>query len=383
MTSLHERLLATNSLLHVSAAGAGLRLQTALWDTPGASAYLVGFFTPYARTQLHSFLGHAPETSYCSSEVAYDLAMASYLRAAEHRIVEGSLGNPVGIGITAAVASSRLSRGGHRAHVVIITHDVIREFVVEFENGAGIDARIAHDEQLRDRVLVELGLVLDGSAIASKEASTVATERFYRYPVFDTNGRRYPASGDAAGIYLPATLNPIHDGHRLMCRVAESRGLSAPGEARFAKYLVSSCSPHKGNLSVQEMLFKAGMLRAERWRNESRMVEFTRDEPLFLDKARKRPGSIFLIGADTMMRMLETGWGPNIVDMLSEMRKLGTRFWVMDRQQDGNLLSCRDIEVPSPFQTLFEPLDGQLDISSTELRLAETRSTERRAIGAI
>lgn len=368
MATLHETLLAANTLLHVSTTGAGLRLQTALWDTPGASAYLVGFFTPYARTQLHSFLGHAPETSYCSSEVAYDLAMASYLRAAEHRVVEGLLGSPVGVGITAAVASSRLPRGEHRAHVVIMTCEAVREFVVELENGAGADARREHDEILRERVLLELGRTLDGTAAGSSEASAVATERFYRYPVFDTNGRRYAASGAAAGVYLPATLNPIHEGHRLMCRAAESRMHSAPGGVRFAKYLVSSSSPHKGSLSVQEMLSKAGMLRAERWRDESRMVEFTRDEPLFLDKARKRPGSIFLIGADTMERMLEAGWGPDIIDMLSEMRNLGTRFWVMGRQLDGRLLTCRDIEVPWPHQTLFEPLDGRLDVSSTELR---------------
>ncbi len=369
MESLHETLLTTKSLLHVSTTGAGLRLQTALWDTPGASAYLVGFFTPYARTQLHSFLGHSPETSYCSKEVAFDLAMASYLRAAEHQVVEGVEGEPVGVGITAAVASTRVPRGEQRAHVVIMAWNQMHHFEVPLTKSAGVEARRTHDETISQAVLAELQNVLREQRAPVQRHSETAMGRFYGYPVFDTNGRRYPAS-ESPGVYLPATLNPIHDGHRMMCRVAEERMHSAPGGARFARYLVSSTSPHKGRLSVQEMLKKAGMLRAERWRDESRMVEFTRDEPLFLDKARKRPGSVFLIGADTMARMLEPGWGPDIAEMLSEMQNLGTRFWVMGRKLGDRYLTCRDVEVPWPHQNIFEPMEGRLDVSSTELRAA-------------
>lgn len=368
MESLHETLLATKSLLHVSTTGAGLRLQTALWDTPGASAYLVGFFTPYARTQLHSFLGHTPDSSYCSEDVAFDLAMASYLRAAEYQVVEEVNGEPVGVGITAAVASTREPRAEQRAYVVILTSDRVEMTEVPLKKAVGGDARRLHDERIAQVVLSRLQLVLMGQGQKVSGNARDAMGRFYRYPVFDTNGRRYPASLESPGVYLPATLNPIHEGHRLMCRVAEERMHSAPGGARFARYLVSSASPHKGRLSVQEMLKKAGMLRAERWRNESRMVEFTYDEPLFLDKARRRPGSVFLIGADTMARMLEPGWGLNVADMLSEMKNLGTRFWVMGRKVEDGYLTCRDLEVPWPHQNLFEPMEGRLDLSSTELR---------------
>ncbi len=371
MSDLHKALVQQQVQLHVSTTGAGLRMQTQLWDVPGASQYLVGFFTPYARSQLQGFLGHPPEASYCAPEVALDLAMASYLRAGEHAVMEGVSPNPIGVGVTASVASERLPRGEHRAHVALITKSCIHCFNVELERGVGAAARVAHDVFLRDRVLKELQAVVLAKTASSAACEELALERFYRYPVFDTNGRRYPAQPQNAGVYLPATLNPIHDGHRLMCRAAEARMHWAPGPIRFARYLVSSSSPHKGRMSVQEMLVKAGMLRAERWRDESRVVEFTRDEPLFLDKARKRPGSVFLIGADTMRRMLDPAWGLDVTDMLTEMRNLDVHFWVMERNVEGEVLGCRDVAVPWPYQALFQPLEGRLDVSSAELRAAK------------
>lgn len=142
---------------------------------------------------------------------------------------------------------------------------------------------------------------------------------------------------------------------------------NGPGKIKV-RYLVSSSSPHKGKLTVQEMLLKAGMLRAERWLGQSRSVEFTHDEPLFIDKARKRPESVFIIGADTMGRMLDPQWGPEIESMLLELKNLGVKFLVMGRVIEGEWKTCRDFYVPWPHGNLFEPLEGRIDLSSTQLR---------------
>lgn len=369
---LHDLLRTGNCLLHVSAAGAGPRLLASIWDNPGASDYLVGFFIPYATTQLDSFLGHPPENSYCSKEVAFDLAMASFIRAAEHRVIERLSGGPIGVGVTASVASAKMPKGEQRAHIVMITHDRVRHLEIDFEKAIGKGARIAQDEAIAGVVNREMELLLSitTNEIPGEDAQ-FALERFYRYPVFETNGTRHPKSNSEGGLYLPATLNPIHDGHRTMCQVAEAHLHPNGAGHRCARYLVSSTSPHKGTLSVQEMLLKAGMLRAERWRDQSRMVEFTRDEPLFIDKARKRPGSLFLIGADTMIRMLEPGWGPDVAEMLGEMKQLGVSFLVMGRQIEEKYVTCRDVDVPSPYGSLFQPLEGRVDVSSTEIRTRE------------
>jgi nicotinic acid mononucleotide adenylyltransferase len=367
MTQLHEILLETKSLLHVSATGAGPTLQKEVWSTPGCSAYFIGCFIPYRRTQLHSFLGHEPDDSYVDLSVAIDMASASYMRASEAKVVENIDGHPVGLGITAAVASNRMPHGEHRAHIVAITKDRVVHRPVLLPKSEGREAREYHDALIATAALKLLTDALAGTDIegcVEKEA----LERFYLYPIFHTNGTRRKASeAREREIYLPATLNPIHDGHRTMCRAAEDTFSPAAGRVK-ASYLVSSVSPHKGRLSVQDMLFKAGMLRAERWKKESRMVEFTHDEPLFLDKARKRPGSVFLIGADTMQRMLDPKWGPDIPAMLLELKNLGVKFLVMDRLVDDKLLTCRNVPVPWPHGDLFDPLAGRVDISSSELR---------------
>lgn len=370
---LHDLLIQTNSLLHVSSTGAGPSLQRDLWGIPGCSQYLVGFFTPYARTQLHSFLGHPPEDSYVTMSVAYDLAMASYIRSAEHKVETVSSGNPVGIGITAAVASSRIPRGDQQAFICIVTSDAILETSIVFDKAVGAEERLNQDGIISKTVLVLLTQALRGDVSAEVLAKNQGTalERFYRYPVFLTDGTRHPRTeGGGNSAYMPATLNPIHDGHRTMAAAAE-KYLSPEGPGTIkVSYLVSSTSPHKGQLSVQEMLLKAGMLRAERWKghSHSRSVEFTHDEPLFLDKARKRPNSVFVIGADTMQRMLDPKWGPSIDALLSELKNLGAKFLVMGRVVDGAFMTCRDIKVPWPHGNLFEPIEGRVDLSSSEIR---------------
>jgi nicotinic acid mononucleotide adenylyltransferase len=369
--SLHDLLWQTKSLLHISATGAGPGLQFNLWGQPGCSEYLVGFFTPYAKTQLHSFLGHEPDDSYVSESVAYDLAMASYIRSAEHKSVWGGEGNPVGVGITASVASNRIPRGEQRAHICVITQNMVLKHKVPLHKGEGRVMRIQHDAEVTRAATLMLTQALT-KPWETPETHQEALDRFYRYPVFNTNGTRLPrTSGGEGAVYLPATLNPIHDGHRSMAATAEEQ-LSPSGPGRIqVSYLVSSSSPHKGRLTVQEMLDRAGMLRAERWKGQSRAVEFTHDEPLFIDKARRRPGSVFLIGADTMERMLDPKWGPEVGDMLQEMKNLGCKFLVMGRVMDGKFKTCRDFRVPWPHGNLFDPLGGRVDISSSELRAVQ------------
>lgn len=368
--TLHELLIETKSLLHVSATGAGPTLQKEIWSSPGCSAYFIGCFIPYRRTQLHSFLGHEPDDSYVDLNVAIDMASASYMRAAEAKVVEGIEGDPVGLGITAAVASNRTPRGDHHAHIVVITKDKVVHDEIMLPKSEGREAREYHDALIASAAVKLLSNALLGVE-ARSNVEEQALERFYLYPLFHINGTRQKASAPRGReVYLPATLNPIHEGHRTMARAAEE--LLSPSTGRIkVRYLVSSVSPHKGRLSVQNMLFKAGMLRAERWQphaDDSRMVEFTHDEPLFIDKAKKRPGSIFLIGADTMERFLDPKWGPSTVDLLVELKNLDTKFLVMPRLINGVVKGCRDIDVPWPHGNLFEPLPGRVDISSTEIR---------------
>lgn len=366
---LKDKLLEHKALLHVSATGAGLAFQNNLWSVPGCSEYIIGFQTPYRRGQTIEAIGYDPEAPFVSKTVAIDLAMASYIQAAKHMILSGAEGNPVGVGITASVASNRIPRGDQRAYTCIITKDKVLTHYHLFEKGMGETLRKAHDyiiaAEAEDMLLA--GVTGNGCAqYYPEESMGAALERFYQFPVFLPNGTR--TTGNLGkGLYLPASLNPIHDGHRAMASAAEAICTDR------ANYLISTSSPHKGDLTLQEMLLKAGMLRAEK---EQRSFEFTKNEPLFLDKARARPGSTFIIGTDTMERFLDPKWGPSIPEMLRELCKLDTKFFVMGRLMDGSdgrmyFRTANDIPVASEYRCMFQPLDGRVDISSTELRNAK------------
>lgn len=365
---LHELLIQNKSLLCVASAGAGLDFQYSIWSNPGSSQYIVGCYTPYLRDELHSFIGYKPETSYTSDIVSMDLAMAAYIRSSEYKVIKKSEGDPIGIGISAAVASVSFSRGEQRAWISIITKDNIICDKITFVKRIGKESRISQDKLITNKTLSMLRDVLKNDNSLFDNCYNKAIERFYKYPIFKTNGTRHPRSeGGKGAVYLPATLNPIHDGHRLMCSEAENLLSPTVGNVK-ASYLVSSYSPHKGYLSLQEMLFKAGMLKAEKWLGQSRSVEFTHDEPLFIDKARRRPGSIFLIGADTMQRLLDPNWGPDINEMLLEMKELKVSFLVMDRVVNGEVLSCNNLSESIRDTGIFTAFGKRIDISSTTLR---------------
>jgi nicotinic acid mononucleotide adenylyltransferase len=357
---MRDSLLQHKALLYVATTGAGLSFQYNLWKKPGCSSYLVGFFTPYAKTELQEFVGYEPEGSFVSKEVAYDLAMASYIRAAKFKVQEASDGEPVGIGITAAVATNRIPRGEQRAFICVITKDKALLHEVKLKKTLGESHREAHDQIIAaeaEDVLV--CALINWMTHPYTNCTNEVLDRFYQYPTFLINSRTKDSFGSA--LYLPASLNPIHEGHRELARTAES--VTSP--LNDCKYLISTSSPHKGEMTLQEMLFKAGMLRAEK---TFRGFEFTKDEPLFLDKARKRPNSIFIIGADTMERFLDPKWGPDPVQLLKELKELKTTFLVMGRVMDGVFKTANDIIVPNGYKDLFVPIEGRVDISSTMLR---------------
>ena len=70
----------------------------------------MGAAFPYAAEESSRLLGFTP-MSFCAPEMALDLAMAAFMRAAR-----GSTTRAVGIGLTAAVASREARRGESRAY---------------------------------------------------------------------------------------------------------------------------------------------------------------------------------------------------------------------------------------------------------------------------
>ena len=169
--------------------------------------------------------------------------------------------------------------------------------------------------------------------------------------------------GAHAGVaVLPGSFNPLHRGHE---RLAEAASQLLGAEVAFELSVVNVDKPA---LDETEVRRRAHQFRG-RWR-----VLLTR-APTFVEKARLLPGSTFVIGWDTAVRLVEAryygGDEASMLAALDEMRDSGCRFIVAGREHEGSFRTLPDAGIPSRFRPMFEAIPEsrfRADISSTELR---------------
>lgn len=131
--------------------------------------------------------------------------------------------------------------------------------------------------------------------------------------------------------------------------------------APHVTFAITRNPPHKAALSVDDMV-----QRAHGWPGTD--VLFTDSDPLYIDKARRAPeGTVFIIGVDALIRMLDEKWGYPVDAMLAEFETLGTQFYVSGRGVDGKFVTLADVDTRG-FGHLFIEVPGRWDVSSTELR---------------
>jgi len=373
------KLLERKIRLHVVATGAGAGIQERLWRLPGCSSFLSGASFPYSLEESVAFaMGVTPE-SFASIPFAIDLATAAYLRAIDVSNVSNVSNvskddvEPVGLALTASVASNRAHRGDHRVHVVCMTQDRVIGRSVRLDKaidgGVGPAARLA-DGKIADREGLRVLLAAFDACWAqdlhTEDFRALATERFFERPVFE-NGLRLRNAPPHVPIF-PGAFNPPHAGHfGIASALSAKRGMRED-----VIFNVSSTPPNKPSLTVQEMLLRAKCLR-------ERTVLFSRQDPLYLDKARLHPGTPFVLGADALVRMLDPAWGAEPFAMLTEFESLRTSFYVFGRVvdvADGAFLSAEEAiaKVPTAFRRMFFPIPGRWDFSSSAIRAAERAS---------
>jgi len=354
MASGAFNLLEANRRIYVVATGAGAGLQKLLWDVPGISKVLAGAEFPYAADATDRFLGFVPER-YCSIETAIALAMEAYYRAFQLQRA-----GAIGLGLSASVASAAEHRGDHRIFAATVSDDDCRLYAVRLSKGSGPDAR-ARDGDICDRLglaalLHAAGQAEEPSPISgmiefhSERCADRALSVLLEHPLFTRAAKRRPAPANGNGLTLfPGAFNPPHDAHYWMAR------------EHSATFHVTIDPPHKPPLGVAEIIQRAKLL-------EGYDRIFTRDDPLYIDKARRFPGARILLGADALVRLLDPAWGQEIEPMVQEFRSLGIRFLVADREMNGELLTLDSVEAPRDIcQRILRP-SHHLALSSTKTR---------------
>lgn len=354
--------------LYVVCTGAGAGLQDLLWSIPGSSKFLIGASFPYASEATEEFLGYKPESAV-SEETAIALAMEAYKRA-----WKPGAERCMGVGLTAAVGTTRALKGGLRAHVAVITEEKVSTTTIKFSQSLFIDDS---DQRKLDGIACNflcLNAILDTIGLPGVEMSPLNLQETeltdWSYELQDTKdatdlawkvllNKVFPGNPNTFDpnerlVHYPGSFNPPHIGHFGAAKAMRSQF------GRHALFTICVDPPHKDNLSIAEALQRAKMLNGYN-------VMFTSGDPLYTDKSKKYKCD-FIIGADALLRLLT--WNGISAGEALDGFEPESRIFVVEREVDGKFTSMYDIRklIPIKHISKFYAIQGRWDISSSEIR---------------
>jgi hypothetical protein len=351
--------------------GGGSAAAAQLLQVPGGSRSILEIVVPYDEQALADFLGYRP-VQYCSPDTSAALAQ----RAADRARWLAADAAIVGLGCTASLVSEQPKRGEHRCHISTVFREQCRTWSLVMTKGA----RGRAGEEMLVAGLVfhalaaTLGVpappplpLLEDERVQANEPSRGPLASFFTAhgaPLYvDVDGRMQPDRAWTPSALLPGAFNPIHDGH---CRLAQAAQELLQMPVAFE---LSVANVDKPELSCEEVRRRLTQFvwRAPVWLTHAAM---------FVQKAKHFPGAVFVVGADTAIRIVSARYYDNdsarMLAALDLLQQLSCRVLVACRADSaGCCLTLADVKVPADYRGLFAEIPAEqcrLDLSSTELR---------------
>ena len=374
---LVEAIHNTSGMVSLVIAGAGSQAINAVLGVAGASRTVLDIQVPYASSAVVDYLGDEPD-QYVSTDAALSLARAAYFRAVKLR--EEPI--PVfGVSCTATIATDRPKRGDHRCHVCVYGATAWRSASLTFVKG--LRSRDQEDEVVSRLILnsIAKALGIDGRlnlTLSSKEKVLTdadcpgdpldaLAQGHVGHVMIDSKGSQIADARFRGGI-ISGSFNPRHGGHDRLAEVA-SEQLGVP-----VAFELSITNVDKPELELSEV-----RRRIDQFRGNSTVIA-TR-APVFYEKARLLPGCTFVIGYDTLVRLVDAkyygGSQAILMSSLLEMRSSDCSFLVAGRLADDGFKTLGDVELPDALSDMFREIPASRfreDISSTEIRSTQERS---------
>ena len=173
--------------------------------------------------------------------------------------------------------------------------------------------------------------------------------------------RKRPGGPFPQQIRAPGSFDPLHEGHRLMARVAEE---IAERPVEFELSITNVDKPALDYLEIESRVaqFAGGSL----WLSRA---------ATFLEKLEIFPQSTFVLGADTFVRLADPkyyGGSTDAADRAVRTIAANARgLIVFGRARDGVFEDAAKLPVPQALRDVayfVSQREFRLDISSTELR---------------
>ncbi len=358
-------------------AGAGALALHWLHSVGGSSRTVLEATDRYSSVSLADLLGFTPE-QFVTPAVAQVMATQAYARACHLIEVKGKVfgkDKVFGVGCTATIATDRKKRGEHRCCVAVCQDSGVTGY--ELTLAKGLRDRHTEEELVSLLLLQAIATVckvtnlpqlpLDyGEQLFTSRQTSSLLERLIQgdFPllIVSAEGCQIPYQSLANVAILSGSFNPLHKGHRQMALVAAQR---LGQQIHFELPLINA---EKSPIDLDEA--------------ERRVAQFTdigpiilSTAPLFNQKSELYPHSTFILGADTVRRLVEPRFYQNDLQQMhaafEQVRQAGCRFLVAGRYHQGQLLTLSDIEIPPLYFDLFMEIpltDFRLDVSSTVLR---------------
>eukprot|EP00617_Octactis_speculum_P026641 CAMPEP_0185771542 /NCGR_PEP_ID=MMETSP1174-20130828/64366_1 /TAXON_ID=35687 /ORGANISM="Dictyocha speculum, Strain CCMP1381" /LENGTH=425 /DNA_ID=CAMNT_0028457435 /DNA_START=160 /DNA_END=1437 /DNA_ORIENTATION=+ len=416
--------------IYIVATGAGSTAGSWLLGVPGASASVLEMCVPYAKASLAKFLGGEPK-HFCCEETAVAMAEKAYERALHLWMMDND-GNPhcvggenfMGVSITGAIVSSTPKRGEHRVHVAAKTALGTTTYTLCLAKG---ERDRVGEEHVASRLVIRAiaeaaqtpvsdefsacslleGEVVQGPIFTptSSALQKLLSSKLSNVLVLPLGSMPSTPQGPGAAttataleiadfiparksILVPGSFNPIHQGHVEMAKKAQQQviltaaaaGEAEDGDAGITPPIILEISAF--NADKPTIGYDAVADRVRLIQKAGLAVAVT-NAPLFSDKAKMFPNSLFVVGADTARRIIDKkyygGTEAGVVLALGYIRHQGCGFIVAGRKEtDDEFLTLPMIlqgsTLPPALQSLFTELeDFRLDISSTDIRRANEK----------
>ena len=374
MTNLKETILGFNNSdkkLMLIISGAGIQAAKWLLDVPGASKTVLEIRVPYSDKSMNSLLGYTPE-HFVSEATVLDMAKKAYEKSITLRTRNEKV---FGIACTAAITTDRTRRGNNHAYICLWSPNSrnIEHLTLEKGKRDRIDEDHIISQSIINTISMEIlnksifDLELDSGDSYEKTNLKYSTEiqslLAGQIPSFTKGpGNHSEPNGRFSGVILPGSFNPLHDGHRLLLRKAQEL------TGKIGAYEISVENVDKPNIQEELVIERLNQF------GESNIILVT-DSKLFLQKSKLFPGSTFVIGYDTAVRLLDPKYYDNDVRLMyqsiGQIMENKCDFLVAGRFYKDKFMGLSSINVPTTFSEIFSEIpesDFRIDVSSTEIR---------------